>query len=194
MFRISQTSTVLDYVEQFSELFDQLTAYEETPDPLHYLTRFVDGLNPPIRMAVALQNPRDLDDAYDLTLLHEELGEVPDIVIAPVPSRRAQPQPLPLPPPPPRSRAVEERRSAEDKWVALRNYRKSKDLCFLCGERWSKDHKCQQSVQLHFVQELIDHSGQFCFRVFWPTVFSVNSCYGQGLFCTYFPINIAVAA
>lgn len=30
-------------------------------------------------------------------------------------------------------------------------------MCFICGERWSKDHQCKPNVQLHFVQELIDH-------------------------------------
>ena len=56
---------------------------------------------------------------------------------------------------------TEEKRSAEfsrpkdDKISALRAYRRSKGLCFVCGERWSKDHKCATSVQLHIVEELI---------------------------------------
>lgn len=64
-----------NYVERFSELYDQLTAYESSPDPLHYITRFQDGLKSSIRMAVAMQKPQDLDTAYELVLLHEELGD-----------------------------------------------------------------------------------------------------------------------
>ena len=30
-------------------------------------------------------------------------------------------------------------------------------LCFVCGEKWSKDHNCKSSIQLHIVQYLIDH-------------------------------------
>lgn len=45
---------------------------------------------------------------------------------------------------------------SEDRWSALRLFRKSKGLCFTRGEKWSRDHVCKPSVQLHVVQELID--------------------------------------
>lgn len=47
-----------DYVERFADLYDQLSAYEEAPNSLHYTTRFLDGLKPGVRVAVALQKPR----------------------------------------------------------------------------------------------------------------------------------------
>lgn len=76
---------------------------------------------------------------------------------------RAGPMPLPLPLG--KQKSYEDRRNAEiqkpaqteDKWTALRNFRKSKGLCLACGEKLSKDHTCKSSVQLHIVQELIDH-------------------------------------
>ena len=46
--------------------------------------------------------------------------------------------------------------TTEDKWGALRALRKAKGLCFICGERWGKDHLCKQEVQLHVVQEMIE--------------------------------------
>jgi hypothetical protein len=55
LFHICQITTVEDYVERFSELYDQLTAYEEAPDMLHYLTRFLDGLKPSIHISVSIQ-------------------------------------------------------------------------------------------------------------------------------------------
>jgi hypothetical protein len=74
MFHIHQTSTVLDHVERFSTLFDQLKAYQPNPDLHYYTTRFVDGLRHDIRMVVALQRPSDLDPAYSLALLQEEMA------------------------------------------------------------------------------------------------------------------------
>lgn len=77
-------------------------------------------------------------------------------------TRRATAMPLPLPPV--KQKVTEERRPAEfqrsqagDRWTALRNYRKAKGLCFVCGEKWSKDQQCKASVQLHVVHEMIDH-------------------------------------
>jgi hypothetical protein len=40
LYRLFQTGSVDDYIEQFMELVDQLSAYETSPDPLHYTTRF----------------------------------------------------------------------------------------------------------------------------------------------------------
>ena len=45
LYRIRQ-----DYVDRFSELVDQLTAYDSTTSSLHYITRFIDGLQPHIRV------------------------------------------------------------------------------------------------------------------------------------------------
>lgn len=45
----------------------------------------------------------------------------------------------------------------EDRWSALRAYRKSKGLCFICGERWARDHRYKQEVQLHVVQEMLEY-------------------------------------
>jgi hypothetical protein len=37
LYKLVQTGTVADYVQQFAELMDQLSAYEEHPDMLHYV-------------------------------------------------------------------------------------------------------------------------------------------------------------
>ena len=165
-FNIQQTGTVEDYVDRFSELFDQLSAYEGSPNTVHYVTRFMEGLKPSVRLAVGIQQPVDLDSAYQLALLHEELGSgsTPSIVATPFQRRSSAP---PLPPPPVSSgnqsakRPSDEHRppvasSSADKWGALRSYRRSKGLCFTCGEKWGKDHVCRQEVQLHIVQEMIE--------------------------------------
>lgn len=56
----------------------------------------------------------------------------------------------------PQARSQEPTRTTNDKIAALRNYRRAKGLCFTCGERYSRDHKFQPTVQLHVVQEMVD--------------------------------------
>jgi hypothetical protein len=121
MFHISQTSTVADYVHRFAQLMDQIAAYELHPDPIHYTTRFLDGLKPAVRVLVAIQQPPNLVAAYSLALLYEELGDS----ALPLPSsgrtsgsnRRYQQVPVAAAPPPPPakwiSRIVEEKRLQE---------------------------------------------------------------------------------
>ncbi|WVZ95473.1 hypothetical protein U9M48_041234 [Paspalum notatum var. saurae] len=40
-------------------------------------------------------------------------------------------------------------RTADDKLVALRAFRRAKGLCMHCAEKWSKEHRCPPTVQLH---------------------------------------------
>jgi hypothetical protein len=166
-------STVKDYVRHFSQLMDQIAAYEVKPDPVHYTTKFLDGWKPAVHVLVAIQQPPDLDTAYSLALLYEELGEgstptASGFQHSPQSSHRSQGLYSPSPPPPPPtkwvSRSVEEKRAVEqlrpasvDKWSSLKAYRKSKGLCFTCGERWGRDLQCKPSIQLHVVQEMIDY-------------------------------------
>lgn len=48
LLHIRQTATVADYITQFSELVDQLAAYESPLDTRHYTMKFIDGLRPDI--------------------------------------------------------------------------------------------------------------------------------------------------
>lgn len=179
LYHINQTSTVVDYVEKFAELIDQLAAYEPNIDNLHYTTRFLDGLVPHIRALVAIQRPHDLDTAHSLALLQEEVGgnfyhgqhrqmqlAAPStiLVLSAPPTRR----PLPLPAPPvarPIAQAVTEVKSVaaqphsgntDDKWAALRAYRRARGQCFTCGERYSRDHQFKGTVSLHVIQEVLE--------------------------------------
>lgn len=77
MFHINQSNTILDYVERFSSLFDQLKAYQAKPDMHYYTNRFIGGLKHDIRIVVAIQHPSNLDTTYILALLQEEMAEAP---------------------------------------------------------------------------------------------------------------------
>jgi hypothetical protein len=171
LYRIAQTDSVEDYVQRFSDLVDQVSVYDSNPDPLNYLTRFLDGLKPGVRVLVAIQQPEDLDTAYTMALLYEELGDgctpwnsPPQAVVADRRSFTSQSQVQP-PPLPAKwiSKTVADRKLiehsrglTEDKWTNLRNYRRAKGLCFTCGKKWSKEHQCKNAIQLHVVHEMID--------------------------------------
>ncbi|XP_066354763.1 uncharacterized protein [Miscanthus floridulus] len=178
LFHIKQTGSVQEYVDQFVDLIEQLSAYTTNPDNLSYTTRFIDGLRDDIRAVILIQRPADLDAACSLALLQEEAVK---------PTRRKEIKrtegpafikhaaghgALPLPPPPPRlalhappagdKPAVEERRndprrlSVDDKLQSLRSYRQARGLCMSCGEKWHQGHKCAPAIQLHALQEVWD--------------------------------------
>jgi hypothetical protein len=170
LFHIRQTGSVAEYVEQFSALVDQLTAYEAEANPLYYAMRFVDGLRDEIRSVVMVQRPATLDSACALALIQEEAldGSRKKEHRRPDSFGRQYSKPafpLPLPPridKPLNTYAVEDRKGAEaartansdDKLRALRQYRRAHGLCDKCAEKWHYGHKCSPTVQLHVVQEL----------------------------------------
>jgi hypothetical protein len=150
-------------MEEFSQLMDQVTTYGQHPNPLYYVTQFIDGLKPTVRLMVAIQMQEDLDRAFQLALMHEELGDgtiplnaaiVPRQVYHPpaVVHQPIMPTALVLHPAATMARPT----AIEDKWTSLCNYKKAKGLCFTCGERWGKEHKCKGSVQLNIVQEMVE--------------------------------------
>ena len=47
-------------------------------------------------------------------------------------------------------------RGIEDRLNTLRSYRRARGLSIHCGEKWSRDHRCSESIQLHVLQEFWD--------------------------------------
>ena len=45
--------------------------------------------------------------------------------------------------------------SVDERWAALRSLRRSQGLCFRCGSKWSRDHRCPQAVQLQVLEEVL---------------------------------------
>lgn len=176
-FHAQQNSTVTEYVEQFDSIMHQLMAYDSALTPVYFVTKFIEGLRDDVRGAVMLQRPQDLDSACSIALLQEEILESNKstthrrsdnhIAFRPVPKLNNY---VPVPPGQ-RSvavsahddkKGVESAKSREDKFASLKSYRRAKGLCFVCGERWGRDHKCATSVQLHVVQELLEAMRSEC--------------------------------
>jgi hypothetical protein len=123
---------------------------------------------------VAIQQPDDLDAAFTMALLYEELGDGTETMASKhsyTPIYRRSPvnshTPISAPPPPPPakwvSKSVEEKRQygnqrygTDDKWSSFKAYRIARGLCFVCGEKWGREHVCRPSIQLHVVQEMLD--------------------------------------
>jgi hypothetical protein len=168
LFHIKQTTTVAVYVEQFSQLVDQLKAYSTISDPLYYTMRFIDGLRDDIKSVVLVQRPRTLDSAFVLAQLQEEVGATRRDTRkfdASVNSRSFSRTALPLPPPPPRQTSnfksdvepvpnTSKSQSTDDKFSTLYAYRRAKGLCYKCGLQYSRGHRCADTVSLQVVEEL----------------------------------------
>lgn len=160
-FRIHMTSSVVDYVDRYVALAEQLSAYHPKIDQRTLATRFVDGLADPIRQIVMMQRPSDLDNACSLALLQEEAQGTPrpKEVMKPKFYSHSKHQPprtgLPLPLPPAAPVVVGEKRdedrrprgpSVDDKLSTLRAYRKAQGLCMRCGEKWAPGHRCGPQI------------------------------------------------
>ncbi|CAN6333957.1 unnamed protein product [Urochloa humidicola] len=170
LFRIKQTGSVAEYIEEFSSIVDQLDAYDLVSDPLYFTTRFVEGLRDDIRSVVLVQRPSELDSACTIALLQEEVADPPrrkefkkwDGSSSRPPPRG--PLPLLIPPrldkpvsaPPDDKRAVDSGKTPVDKFANLKAYRRARGLCDRCAEKWHPGHQCAASVQLHAVQELLE--------------------------------------
>lgn len=172
LFHIKQLGSVSEYIEQFFALVDQLAAYSSSNDPLYFTLRFIDGLHDDIKSVVLVQRPQDLDTTCVLASLQEEVGDSyrrKDFNCSDGASsfKSHACVPLPLPALPSHERPAptvhaDDRRpgdtarlcSPDSKLADLRAYRHAMGLCYNCAEKWSKDHRCSPTVQLHAVQEL----------------------------------------
>jgi hypothetical protein len=93
-----------------------------------------------------------LDAACTLALLQEEADGNRDMN-KPVPKTA-----LPLPPPPKLDKTVTTTEpnassSLDSKLTAVKAYRRAMGLCYKCGVKWSKDHRCSPEV-LHAIHDL----------------------------------------
>lgn len=76
LFQAKQTTSVAEYITQFTEPVDQLKAYSQSTDPMFYIMRFIDGLCADIKAIVLVLRPKDLDTACIVALLQEEAGSI----------------------------------------------------------------------------------------------------------------------
>ena len=170
---IRQTTTVAEYIENFDELRHKILLQDPATSEVFFISRFIDGLSSEIRSAVVLQQPKDMDTVCSLAMLQEEELELNRRR----PYHRHESREF--------SRsgyrysaAEKNKYSREDlkkneegrkyespksepakgdsKIESLKAFRRSKGLCFTCGEKWSKTHTCPAQVPLHILEELLE--------------------------------------
>ncbi|KAK3121266.1 hypothetical protein QOZ80_8BG0649810 [Eleusine coracana subsp. coracana] len=157
LFHIKQTSSVIDYIDRFTSLVDQLHAYESRTDPLYYTMRFVDGLRDDLKASIIVQRRGNLDTACVLAQLQEEVAPQPwkkeqKLPESSVPASKPTYKPYhPLPLPPRVDKSLQEvpyepkktldtsrGRTTDDKLAALRAYRRAHGQCEKCAEKWTR--------------------------------------------------------
>lgn len=148
-----------------------MISYSELTHLYFFLTWFIEGLRADIRAMVLIQRPPDLDTSCSLALLQEEVTDGEATMRATfnqmpflrsVPTSTA-PSAVAFPRPTAPIVTAEDRRGTDaarppsdgSKIATLHNFRRTRGLCFKCGERWGKDHTCPATVQIHFVEELL---------------------------------------
>lgn len=166
---IRHSSSVADYVEHFAALVDQLIAYEDKSSPMYFTMRFIDGLRENLRAAVLVQRHVNLDTAFVLAQLQDEVAPATTKKEFRKPEYSYQPKwssgaPLPLPAPPKHDKTPDNFKqadnagacSSDDRWKALHAHRHAHGLCQFCAEKWSKGHSCADKIQPHAVQEMFE--------------------------------------
>lgn len=166
-FHIKQTTTVSKYVEQFSDLVNQILAHDPTIQPSVVTNRFVDGLKKDIRVAVMMHRPQDLDTASSLAFLQEEATQdqpLRRMEFGTSSKKNSQDAVKTVHSPASyTSKAVDEKKTVdthqhkspeEYRLTKLKNYGRSKGLCFVCGEKWGPNHKCPENISLNAIQEI----------------------------------------
>jgi hypothetical protein len=119
-----------------------------------------------------IQCPKDLDTAFDLGQLQEEVGDTTKKkelrkwdLSSPFRPYSKGPMPLPLPlnklsssPAAVNDKLglvpAKQHSTTDERLSNLYAYRKAQGLCYKCGLSYSRGHKCPDVVQLHLVEEL----------------------------------------
>lgn len=152
LLQLRQTGSVVEYCLQFETFMHHLLALDPALSPKFFVTQFLIGLKPEIRVVVRVQAPSSITRATVLARIQEEEMEVNHPRLRPAPAGRPPPA-QPALHPPPRVPAVH-RAGADDfgRERQLRDYRRANGLCFKCGDKYSREHRCKQHVQLLTIQ------------------------------------------
>lgn len=163
---LRQTGSVAEYQTQFESLAHSILLYNPAYDDVYFVTRFLGGLKEEIRAPIALHRPPNLDTASALALLQEEeleacrrkqvfRGENRDFGKSGSRAFTTPDKAKGL------SKKEEVKKAdstqSQEKWAALKAFRKANNLCFICGEKWTgRNHKCPDQVPIHMFQELME--------------------------------------
>jgi hypothetical protein len=163
--KLKQTHTIAAYKSQFETTSNRVRDLSD----MHKLSCFMSGMKDEIRLAVKMQGPRNLGEAYALAKIQEEyLATVKRSTRSTYePSRglwvQSQAQ---------QGAAQVENKSGDSKQFSVRpsmqvqrltpmqmSERRKKGLCYNCDERWSSDHRCKDR-KLYLIEEVEDEEAE----------------------------------
>lgn len=151
LLQLRQLGSVTEYRVQFEVYMYHLLALDPTLSTKFFVTQFVLGLKDELRAAVRIQAPTSITRATVFARIQEEELEATRPRHRPAPAGR---------PPPVVAQVAPRPRAAPDDFARerqLRDFRRANNLCFKCGERYSKDHQCKR----HGAQLLTIQVGEF---------------------------------
>uniref|UniRef100_A0A2N9EH24 Amine oxidase n=1 Tax=Fagus sylvatica TaxID=28930 RepID=A0A2N9EH24_FAGSY len=163
--KLKQTHTIVAYKSQFESTSNRVRDLSD----MHKLSCFMSGMKDEIRLAVKMQGPRNLGEAYALAKIQEEYLTTVKRSTRPTfePSRglwvQSQAQ---------QGVARVENKSGDSKQFSARPSmpvqrltpmqmleRRKKGLCYNCDERWSSDHRCKNR-KLYLMEEVEDEEAE----------------------------------
>ncbi|XBH95737.1 hypothetical protein VPH35_086252 [Triticum aestivum] len=150
LLQLRQNSTVAEYRQMFDTHIYHLLALDPSLSPKFFITQFLLGLKDEIRAAVRLQSPTSITRASILARIQEDELGMPRARPRPTPAGRPPPLPVPAPP-----RPVPTARPQGDEFARerqLKDFRHANGLCFKCGDRYSREHRCNTQAQLLTIQ------------------------------------------
>ncbi|KAL4384039.1 hypothetical protein GQ457_15G021620 [Hibiscus cannabinus] len=154
--KLSQKSTVEEYQEKFEELKPFMIQQNASLDENYFVSSFISGLKEELKHRVKAHRPKTVDEAYRLAKLNELAIEY-DIKRQRSFSKPTTYQNSSLAirnysVPGPTLRKSNNSSLTQNK-QALLDYRRTHDLCFKCGEKFSPGHKCN-AKQLNLMEEV----------------------------------------
>jgi hypothetical protein len=163
--KLKQTHNIAAYKSQFESTSNRVRDLSD----MHKLSCFMSGMKDEIRLAVKMQGPRNLGEAYALAKIQEEYLATVKRSTRPTyePSRGSWVQSQAQ-----QGAAQVENKSGDSKQFSARpsmqvqrltpmqmSERRKKGLCYNCDERWSSDHRCKDR-KLYLIEEVEDEEAE----------------------------------
>jgi len=153
---LRQTGSVSEYYAAFEQLSHQILLYNNSYDDVFFVNRFLYGLKDDIRAPITLHRPKNVDTASALALLQEQELENAKKLSPKTDTSRAGSRVFTATDKSKPGFHKADKQVVDDKWAAIKAYRKANGLCYVCGEKWGHGHKCPQTVPIHVVQEIME--------------------------------------
>jgi hypothetical protein len=153
---IRQTRIIVEYIEKFDDLRHHILLHDPSASDVFFVTRFIEGLKDDIRSVIAIHRPIGMDTVSSLAMMQEEENETvkrKGSAKNESSSRYSWKSSVVV------DKAKEAKKpddigKFDDKMGSLLAYKKSKGLCYKCGDKWGKGHSCPAQVPLHVLDEV----------------------------------------